>query len=176
MENFACGYCGTQQIVERGGGIIRLRAISEGIRLVQRGTDKTAAELALKRLPIELENLKAEKIGTRFRYNELIKKRSNYLLGLTVGTFFCVLLLGNKVLSGIFGTFLNHDVAGTTAFMVGLLLSIAVGVAIRHYLVKNDLFGISKLEKQKSDELAGSNVHMQALEKKIRENYEVANS
>lgn len=55
MNTFACGYCGASQIVERYGGTISLRLVTDAIRQVQVGTDKTAAELALKRLGRELE-------------------------------------------------------------------------------------------------------------------------
>jgi hypothetical protein len=55
MENFACGYCGASQIVSRSGGTVSLRLLSEGIKRVQAGTDKTAAELALKRLKQEYQ-------------------------------------------------------------------------------------------------------------------------
>lgn len=54
MESFSCGYCGTPLQVERKGGTVALKMVAEGLRAVQAGTDKTAAELALKRLDGEL--------------------------------------------------------------------------------------------------------------------------
>jgi ribosomal protein S27E len=57
MTRFACGYCGTEMLVERRGGTVALRAIEEVIHKVQIGTDKTAAELALIRLRDEREKL-----------------------------------------------------------------------------------------------------------------------
>jgi predicted RNA-binding Zn-ribbon protein involved in translation (DUF1610 family) len=45
MERFACGYCGTEMIVQRRGGTVALKAVTEAIQKVQIGTDKTAAEL-----------------------------------------------------------------------------------------------------------------------------------
>lgn len=50
VEKFVCSYCGTQQIVERKGGITILKEVVDAIGKVQTGTDKTAAELALQRL------------------------------------------------------------------------------------------------------------------------------
>jgi hypothetical protein len=50
VERFACGYCGSAMIVQRRGGIIALKAVTEAIQKVHAGTDKTAAELALFRL------------------------------------------------------------------------------------------------------------------------------
>jgi len=47
MERFACGYCGSEMIVQRRGGTIALKLVQEAIKKVQIGTDQTAAELAL---------------------------------------------------------------------------------------------------------------------------------
>src|SRR5450432_973824 len=60
MERFACGYCGSQMIVQRRGKTVALKAVTEAIHKVQIGTDKTAAELAIVRLNKELEILKAD--------------------------------------------------------------------------------------------------------------------
>jgi uncharacterized membrane protein YphA (DoxX/SURF4 family) len=60
MDVFACAYCGTQQRVERKGGTIALRRLAEAVTAVQRGTDRTAAELAIARLDRNLAGLAAE--------------------------------------------------------------------------------------------------------------------
>jgi ribosomal protein S27E len=60
MERFACGYCGSQMLVQRRGGTVALKAVIEAIHKVQIGTDKTAAELAIARLYKELEKLKTD--------------------------------------------------------------------------------------------------------------------
>lgn len=57
LERFACGYCGIEQIVQRKGGTVALRLITEAIARVQTGTDRTAAELAIKRTSDEIELL-----------------------------------------------------------------------------------------------------------------------
>ena len=57
MERFSCGYCGTEQMVQRRGGTVSLKLITAAISKVQVGTDKTAAELALVRLQQELTEL-----------------------------------------------------------------------------------------------------------------------
>jgi DNA-directed RNA polymerase subunit RPC12/RpoP len=61
LETFACSYCGTQQRVERKGGVVALKRVEEAIKQVQRGTDRTAAELALNRLAKELSEVQAGK-------------------------------------------------------------------------------------------------------------------
>jgi DNA-directed RNA polymerase subunit RPC12/RpoP/phage shock protein PspC (stress-responsive transcriptional regulator) len=60
MERFACGYCGTQLIAQRRGGAVMLTGVTEAIKQVKVGTDKTAAELALVRLRPELAALKSQ--------------------------------------------------------------------------------------------------------------------
>jgi predicted RNA-binding Zn-ribbon protein involved in translation (DUF1610 family) len=57
MDRFACGYCGNEIAVQRRGGTVALRSITEAIRQVAVGTDRTAAELALQRLEKELNEL-----------------------------------------------------------------------------------------------------------------------
>jgi hypothetical protein len=57
MDRFACSYCGTEMVVQRRGGTVALKAVEQAIQRVQKGTDKTAAELALVRLGAEQEAL-----------------------------------------------------------------------------------------------------------------------
>ena len=54
LERFACGHCGNEHVVRRGGGIVTLSPVVEGLKRIERGTDRVAAELALKRLSEEL--------------------------------------------------------------------------------------------------------------------------
>jgi DNA-directed RNA polymerase subunit RPC12/RpoP len=60
MERFACGYCGTELLVQRRGRTVALNAVTEVIKKIQIGTDKTAAELALVRLNQESAKLDDE--------------------------------------------------------------------------------------------------------------------
>lgn len=57
MEAFACGYCGSQQVVQRRGGTVSLKSVTEAIAKVQAGTDKMASELAIQRLQKEKDGL-----------------------------------------------------------------------------------------------------------------------
>lgn len=41
-EHFACGYCGAQIEVRRRGGTVSLKALTDAIQRVRRGTDRTA--------------------------------------------------------------------------------------------------------------------------------------
>jgi hypothetical protein len=60
MERFACGHCGTEQIVLRRGGTVALKLVSEAVSRVQAGTDRTAAELAIRRLSDEIAALQVD--------------------------------------------------------------------------------------------------------------------
>lgn len=55
MGHFACSYCGASLSVARQGGTVALNLVADSIAKVQVGTDRTAAELALVRLPKEIE-------------------------------------------------------------------------------------------------------------------------
>jgi DNA-directed RNA polymerase subunit RPC12/RpoP len=57
VKDFLCAYCGVAQIVDRSGGTISLNLVAETLGRVERGTDKTASELALVRLNKERKNL-----------------------------------------------------------------------------------------------------------------------
>ena len=54
MKHFACGYRGASVAVQRSGGTISL-GFEHAIATVQRGTDKTAAELTIPLLEKEIE-------------------------------------------------------------------------------------------------------------------------
>ena len=60
MSRLACGFCGTEMLVQRRGGTISLNTVEEAIQRVQTGTDRTAAELAIIRLENELQELNKE--------------------------------------------------------------------------------------------------------------------
>lgn len=57
IDRFACGYCGHEHVVKRSGGVVTIAPMIEGLRRVQIGTDRTAAELAIVRLEKEINEL-----------------------------------------------------------------------------------------------------------------------
>ena len=61
LERFACAYCGNEFAVNRGGGIVTLSPVVEGLSRVERGVDKTASELAIARLQNDLAPLNAQR-------------------------------------------------------------------------------------------------------------------
>ncbi len=57
IERFACGYCGTEQIVKRSGGIVSLSPLIDGLNKINVGVDRTASELAIARLNREIPEI-----------------------------------------------------------------------------------------------------------------------
>ena len=116
METFACGSCGAQQKVERKGGTVSLKMVESAIKAVQRGTDRTAAELAVQRLTQELAQLevdrklrlKKEKDGEKSVFST---KRTIYLF--TIVTAMIILWIG---LSNLFNGII---LSGLIAFTAG---------------------------------------------------------
>ena len=66
IERFACSYCGQEHVVNRGGGIVSLSPVVEGMKNIQKGVDKTASELAIKRLLEEIPQIEDKLKITRF--------------------------------------------------------------------------------------------------------------
>jgi protein-arginine kinase activator protein McsA len=60
IDRFACANCGNEHIVQRSGGIISVIPLVAGLHKVQEGVDRTASELAIKRLREELSVLESE--------------------------------------------------------------------------------------------------------------------
>ncbi len=88
LERFACGYCGTEFVVNRGGGIVSLAPVVEGLKRVERGVDKTASEWAIVRLSKDIEALQRE-----WQSVEADSNMGLYLWGIG-------LLLGAPVMTG----------------------------------------------------------------------------
>jgi hypothetical protein len=61
IDRFACGFCGNELLVQRGGGIVTLAPVVAELKNVQAGVDKTASELAIARLTGEINNLVAQR-------------------------------------------------------------------------------------------------------------------
>ncbi len=85
MDRFACGYCGTEIAVQRRGGTIVLKSITQAVKNMPTGADKTSAELALMRLKEEAQNLSK-------RYDAMLKEKiernkRGYVMGVSLLLF-----------------------------------------------------------------------------------------
>jgi len=122
MGVFACAFCGTNQRVVTKGGTVSLQPVEQAIKEVQRGTDRTAAELAIPRLQAELKaNELARKAALQQPFDIGEKKDK---LDLTVATssaavaFLCFIAL----------FFVTSGTAEVVLYFV-LAVSILVGIA-----------------------------------------------
>ncbi len=61
IERFACGHCGREHVVKRGGGIVALAPVVEAIGKVEVGVGKTASELAINRIQREIDELHSQR-------------------------------------------------------------------------------------------------------------------
>lgn len=147
VDRFACAYCGTEQIVNRSGGIVTLQIVSDKLDRMTVGIDKTAAELAITRLSSELKELRE----TEASLNTSIKKESRalsqiekykqalaqkyrtansiggklttrYIPHITVGGAL-VAVAGFAFSETGFGNFLS--IAGSAIFFIGILIALA---------------------------------------------------
>jgi DNA-directed RNA polymerase subunit RPC12/RpoP len=120
LDSFACGYCGSRQQVERKGGTVALRKVENAINAVQRGTDRTAAELAMPRLRAEL----AERQAARGSALTLAQARTDSARRgrrmLTLITFVVMLFLGSALLGAV----------GPTSASVSAILRVCWAVAV----------------------------------------------
>ena len=58
--SFACAHCASTLAMHTDGGTVSLEPLTAGIQGIQRNTDRTAAELAIKRLNEEIAQLEGE--------------------------------------------------------------------------------------------------------------------
>lgn len=68
LERFACGYCGNEHVVKRSGGLVSLAPVVDSLVKIEAGVDKTASELAIRRLREDVSNLnkKLDSINERY--------------------------------------------------------------------------------------------------------------
>jgi hypothetical protein len=110
MERFFCGYCGTEMVVQRRGGTINLKGVTEAIKKVQIGTDKTAAELAPVRLTEELKQLTFEATNLRTRHTSH--------KGLSIGLASVTIVIGFVFLITVYVTLGILMVVGGVAWLI----------------------------------------------------------
>ncbi len=108
VERFACGHCGAEMEVQRRGGTIVLRVVTRAVEKAQVGTGPTVAEVALRRLKEEAENLSQRR--ETIQSERIDRKKWGYVIGLAL------LLIGFFVVrSG------NGFVVGLSVLMAGIL-------------------------------------------------------
>lgn len=126
LERFTCSYCGTAQIVERSGGVISTRKIETALKAVQRGTDRTAAELAIPRLTRELADAQQARASVLVAAREKMESAKRGRRKLALITFCVIFFLGPLLISGIQGAM------GTVLALVWVVASFGVPIWVYH--------------------------------------------
>jgi hypothetical protein len=103
MDQFECQYCGREHIVKRVGNRVRLEPLLIRLGRIEGGVDRSAAELALRRLNEEIRSVKA-KLGrckndlaeARDRRHDKLKFLiASMLAGGLIATVGCALAFGS---------------------------------------------------------------------------------
>lgn len=193
IERIACGHCGTSQFIERSGGILYLRAVTETLSKVKLGTDKTAAELAIARLTREVEMIRirrsernAQLLAERYSlvnyWNSVLKKRRSFPIVIAIATFFVLnLFIGLPVIVSSGG---KPDMMYLSAVGWGC---IAFAVLIYFWLRRLDKYNPTRLRAECDQQLRLFDEKMKAevgsfdaciadLEQKIQDKYRIASS
>ena len=98
IDQFACAYCGIEVLVRRSGGTISLSPVVDGLKRVERGVDRTASELAMRRLEGELASLRAHMVA---RLDAKMYSTFLFSVGCFVGAVGVFLLFINAVVGMI---------------------------------------------------------------------------
>lgn len=67
VERFACAHCGSEHLVRRGAGVVSVAPVVESMDRLRRATDRTASEMAIRRIKEELSALDAAKAEAEAR-------------------------------------------------------------------------------------------------------------
>ena len=150
VHTFACGYCGQQHKVIRQGGIITIEPIVEAIGRVQEGVDKTASELAIKRLKEEIAELsvkqdKSEK-ELKVQITELRRKRYEFATTTLQAAAKIALLLGLALSVGWFGWARSVQEAIAVAVIAFVVLTLGIAIVNPRKRINRKL--IARLEEQ----------------------------
>lgn len=176
MEKFACGYCGTSQIVERKGGVVQLKKVTDAIGKVQRGTDKTAAELALVRLPKELNSVVEQRFLLKRQLDNEYDQNWKLQLAAVVVVSFIALLIISLIVGKFLFLFSNSSEIPNIAIVIGIGSACVIGFFLNKYVSKVDMFSLTKISNKRINALANYDKKIQMLEKQIKDNYRIANS
>ncbi len=128
IDRFACSYCGHELLVQRSGGIVALKDVSEAIKGVQIGTDKTAAELAMKRLEQEIN---AERQRLAIITATCHEKESTNKTFMIMGSIIVAAIVASITLVITGGlSKARYNTLAVIVFMAGFALSAATAITL----------------------------------------------
>ncbi|MBM3121961.1 MAG: hypothetical protein FJZ97_07205 [Chloroflexi bacterium] len=148
LDRFACAHCGNEHLVKRSEGVIAIQPLAESLTGLRRATDRTASELAIRRLTDDLAQWKAalqHAEGMAAESRKVIQKHEERKGGCLVG-------LGGMVVTPLcYLVYVASDVwavgepegswlasaPGILAFLL-LLVGIVTAFAVLQWLVTSD--------------------------------------
>ncbi|MES3011113.1 MAG: hypothetical protein V4738_10035 [Pseudomonadota bacterium] len=162
IDTFACGYCGISLQVERSGGVVALHKVENAIRAVQSGTDRTAAELALKRLKNEL-------VGARTARDQLKQFETEKVASVLRGRFKLTLLIAIAVFA--FSNILALIIGIPSVVEFAAYISFIAAAAASYFVYKK-----IKVPKINHAELTRLSLEVANIESQIVRNREILRS
>jgi DNA-directed RNA polymerase subunit RPC12/RpoP len=143
LEAFACSYCGTAQQVERRGGIVALKRVETAIKAVQRGTDRTAAELALVRLAREIAEAEANRELAIEITSKKVASARNGRLGLAIVMY----IVSFWLVMMLFVTL--HEKTGKNKFVgaAGTLLMLVAPLVVAVFVFRRTKLPVNEVQK-----------------------------
>jgi predicted Holliday junction resolvase-like endonuclease len=150
LQRFACSYCGTEHIINRGEGVISLAPVVESWKKAQIGIERTASEMAITRLKEEIAELDKE-IG-RVR-KKSVRNSKNFVYG-GLSAAFGILLLLSALLTP--SNSQNNNVSfGVILLLIGAVLILTTYQYVQPFnkLKTSELNHLLKLRTQKEKDL-----------------------
>jgi hypothetical protein len=154
-----CAFCGNQQLVHPSIPVAhQVGQIGESVGNVDRSTAKLAAELALPRLQAEREQCQA-------RYDYLKARESDPAL-----PWYVVTVIGSLGVGAIVAVLFSwiHEGLGVVMFFVATVAGLSQIVRVRRHF--------ERVGRKPNPELVAARARLKSLDKRIVENYRVADS
>jgi predicted RNA-binding Zn-ribbon protein involved in translation (DUF1610 family)/uncharacterized membrane protein (DUF485 family) len=123
---FVCPACGSEVSIGRNHPNFSFESVIEAVAKLQAGTDKTFAELAIRRLQEELEDLQEQRQELEAAYQNQKDSQTGIAIAtsFTAGVFYILIM-------GFINLFLKTPFSSTLRFSIGLMISIAIYIIYR---------------------------------------------
>jgi hypothetical protein len=123
---FVCPACGSEVSIGRNPANFSVESVIEAVSKIQAVTDKTFAELAIKRLQEDLAILQEERRELEATYLNQIDSQTGIAIATSFssGVFYILIL-------GIINLFMETPFSSTLRFSIGIMVSIAIYLIYR---------------------------------------------
>jgi hypothetical protein len=154
-DRFTCEYCLTDFQIERKGGQVQVKPLVEAMKTLKGGVDRTASELAIKRLEIEIQILQKKLEPVTPEWNRLVrvtqsKNHNKNLMRISILILPAALIL---FFIGVFTDKIGLSLVAPIFFIAGI-------VGIIYFISKNNQY---KRNTEKCTEMAKRVLPIMAL-------------